>query len=159
MQNKLINFPFWWIFIILTAVIFSVKTSSVAADQIILAWDANTEPDLEGYAVYGKQGSPFPPYDYIDTYQEVDLADPLNPTAVIADLESNVTYSFVVTAYDTQSNESDFSNAVSVLNGKIIVAGSESGGGGGGGCFINAAANWFRTSEKTLGLPFSKPKK
>ena len=100
------------------------------------------------------------PYDYVDTYAEVDLEDPLNPMAVIADLESNVTYSFVVTALDTQGNESDFSNAVSVLNGKIVDAGADSsgGGGGGGGCFINAAANWFRTSEKTLGLPFSKPK-
>ena len=123
---------------------FVSETSLRAADQIILAWDANTEPDLEGYFLYRKQGSPSPPYDYVDTYPEVDLADPLNPRAVITDLESDVTYSFVVTAYDTDGNESDFSNAVSVLNGKLTNAGGRStggGGGGGGGCFINTAEN------------------
>jgi hypothetical protein len=152
MEKKIIKFPLWLIFLILTTVFFSFETSSIAADQIILAWDANTEPNLEGYVVYGKQGSPDPPYDYVDTYPEVDLADPLNPSAVITDLESDVTYYFVVTAYDTEGNESDFSNTVSFLNSKIIDGGVKSngdggGGGGGGGCFINTAAYWFRTSE------------
>ena len=91
--------------------------------------------------MYGKQGSQSPPYDYVDTYPEVDLADPLNPRAVITDLDRDVTYSFVVTAYDTEGNESDFSNAVSVLNGKLINTSNYSGGGGGGGCFINTAWN------------------
>ncbi len=161
MQKKIINFPVWLFLLTLMILFFAFKTSSIAADQIILAWDANTEPDLEGYFVYGKQGSPSPPYDYVATYPEVDLADPLNPSAVITDLESDVTYSFVVTAYDTDGNESDFSNAISVLNGNLTNASSDSsggGGGGGGGCFINTAANWFSISEKILGLPFSKPK-
>ena len=142
MQKKIIKFPLWLIFLILTTLFISIETSSIAADQTILAWDANTEPDLEGYVVYGKQGSPDPPYDYVDTYPEVDLADPLNPRAVITDLESDLTYYFVVTAYDTEGNESGFSNVVSVLNGKIIDAGGNSNGdgGGGGGCFINTAA-------------------
>jgi len=102
-------------------------------------------------------GSPSPPYDFIDTYPEVDLADPLNPTAVIVDLESDVTYSFVVTSYGTEGIESDFSNAVSVLNGKIIDCGGDISGGGGGGCFINTAANWFRTSENILGALKAEP--
>ena len=159
MKKKIINFPHGLTISILATIIFLFAASTIAADEIILAWDANTEPDLEGYVVYNKKGSPSPPYDYVESYPEEGLADPLNPSAVIADLESDVTYSFVVTAYDTQGNESDFSNAVTVLNGKIIDADGDSrGGGSGGGCFINAAANWFRTSEKTLGLPFSKPK-
>ena len=53
MQKKIIKFPFWLIFLILTTVFFSVDSSSIAADQITLGWDANTEPDLEGYVVYG----------------------------------------------------------------------------------------------------------
>jgi len=159
MQKKIIKFPLWLIFLILTTLFISIETSSIAADQTILAWDANTEPDLEGYVVYGKKESPNPPYDYIDTYPEVDLADPLNPRAVITDLESDVTYYFVVTAYDTEGNESGFSNAVSFMNGKIIDSGGNSNGdGGGGGCFINTAAYWFRTLENILGLPFGDPK-
>ena len=153
MQKKIINFPFWLFLLIFTILIFAFETSSIAADQVLLAWDANTEPDLEGYFVYRKQGSPSPPYDYVAAYPEVDLADPLNPSAVITNLESDVTYSFVVTAYDTDGNESDFSNAVSVLNGKLINAsGDSSGGGGGGGCFINTTAYWFRASENILGF-------
>jgi hypothetical protein len=160
MLKKIIKIPFWLIFFILPTILFSFATSSIAAYQIILAWDANTEPDIEGYVVYSKQGSQYPPYDYVDTYPEVDLADPSNPRAVITDLESDVTYSFVVTAYDTEGNESDFSNAVSVLNGKIIDGGVNSNGDSGdsGGCFINTAAYWFRTSETILDLPFSDPK-
>ena len=100
------------IFLLLATLLISLATTSTAADQIILAWDPNTEPDLEGYVLYGKQESPGPPYDYIDTYPEVDLADPLNPSAVVADLESDVTYYFAVTAYDTADNESNYSDEV-----------------------------------------------
>ena len=128
----------------LSAFFISFETSSLAADQIILAWGPNTEPDLEGYVLYGRRGSPDPPFDYVDTYPEVDFADPLNPRAVITDLESDVTYFFAVTAYDTEGNESDYSNVVSVLNGNMIETdgnsnGNGGGGGGGGGCFINIA--------------------
>ena len=132
----------------LAALCISFATSSSAANQIILSWDPNTEPDLEGYVLYGKQGSPDPPFDYVDSYPEVDLADPLNPRAVITDLESDITYYFAVTAYDTEGNESDYSNIVSVLKSNVIDAGGNSNGdgggggsgGGGGGCFINTAA-------------------
>ena len=130
----------------LAALCISFETSSSAANQIILSWDPNTEPDLEGYVLYGKQGSPDPPFDHVDTYPEVDLADPLNPRAVITDLESDVTYYFAVTAYDTEGYESDYSNVVSVLNSNMIDTGGNSdgnggggSGGGGGGCFINIA--------------------
>lgn len=134
------------IFLMLTTLFISFEISSIAANQIILSWDPNAEPDLEGYVLYGKQESPDPPFDYIDTYPEVDLADPLNPRAVITDLESDVTYYFAVTAYDTEGYESDYSNVVSVLNGNMIDTGGNrdgdgGGGGGGGGCFINTAAD------------------
>ena len=135
------------VFLMLSTLFICLETSSLAAYQIILSWDPNTEPDLEGYVLYGRQGSPGPPFDHIDTYPEVDLADPLTPRAVIADLESDVTYYFAVTAYDTEGYESDYSNVVSVLNGNMIDTGGNSdgnggggGGGSGGGCFINTTA-------------------
>jgi hypothetical protein len=146
MQKKSIKFSLLMGLLTLTAFFISFETSSSAAYQIILAWDPNTEPDLEGYVLYGKQGSPDPPFDYVDSYPEVDLADPLNPRAVITDLESDVTYFFAVTAYDTEGNQSDYSNVVSVLNGNMIETDGNSngngggGGSGGGGCFINTAA-------------------
>ncbi len=134
------------VFLTLAALFVSFETSASAANQIILSWDPNTEPDLEGYVLYGKQGSPDLPFDYVDTYPEVDLADPLNPRAVITDLDSEVTYYFAVTAYDTQGNESDYSNIVSVFKNNVSDAAGSSNGdgggggsGGGGGCFINTA--------------------
>jgi hypothetical protein len=83
MQRKIIKYFFCLFLLIFTILFFAFETASIAADQIILAWDANTEPDLEGYVLYGKQGSADLPFDYVDTYPEVDLADPLNPRAVI----------------------------------------------------------------------------
>jgi uncharacterized membrane protein len=64
------------------------------------------------------------------------LADPLNPGCKLTDFEKDVTYFFVVTAYDTEGNESDFSNIIS-SKGEIAYCpssiSSEGGGGGGGG--------------------------
>ncbi len=120
-------------FLVVSVLFFASVT---AAYQITLAWDANTESDLEGYILYGNQGSPCPPYDYIDTYPVTELADPLNPRCKLTDLEKDVTYYFVVTAYDTSGNKSDFSNIIS-SKGEIAYCpssiSSEGGGGGGGG--------------------------
>ncbi len=150
MQNKSNIFFLWLILSILTALFFSAVSTSIAWDNVSLAWDANTEPDLEGYYLYRKKGSPGPPYDLVETYSLDELDDPSNPKVVVDDLAWNTTYSFVVTAYDTDGNESDGSNAISVLNGKILstntgstsVSGNSGGGGGGGGsgCFIDTLA-------------------
>ncbi|MGD8444101.1 MAG: fibronectin type III domain-containing protein [Desulfobacterales bacterium] len=146
MLKKSIQYPLSMVLLTLAALFIFFETSSSAANEITLSWDPNTEPDLEGYVLYGKQGSQDLPFDYVDTYPEVDLADPLNPRAVVTDLESDVTYYFAVTAYDTEGNESDYSNVVSVLNGNMIETdgnsngdGGGGGSGGGGGCFINTA--------------------
>jgi len=141
------------------AAMYSLFPAAASADQIILAWDANTEPDLAGYVVYGKQGSPCPPYDYIDTYPEEDLDDPLFPTIVITGLDNNIVYYFVVTAYNTAEMESDFSNIVSSTGEDAVCFRENSsgggsgggGGGGGGGCFIATAASRLRKEEDNLG--------
>jgi hypothetical protein len=139
MQKKKSKYSLLMIFLMLTTLFISFETASIAANQIIISWDPNTEPDLEGYVLYGKQGSPDPPFDYVDSYPEVDLADPLNPRAVITDLESDVTYYFAVTAYDTEGNESDYSNIVSVFKSNVTDAGGNSNGDGGGAVVAAAA--------------------
>jgi hypothetical protein len=114
-------------------VIFALFFASVTgAYQITLSWDANSEPDLEGYVLYGRQESPCPPYDYIDTYPLTDLADPLNPMCKITVFEKDVVYYFAVTAYDTAGNESDFSNIIS-SKGEVAFCPSSRGSEGGGG--------------------------
>jgi len=129
--------------------------------SVTLGWDANREPDLEGYVVYRNVGSPGPPYKYDDTLPEDDLVNPLKPTVTLTGLNEKQEYYIAVTAYDTEGYESDFSDevCVKIVNSAIAncsaglsassVSGKSSGGGGGGGggCFIESVA------EKSNDLP------
>ena len=117
-------------FLVASVLLFASVT---AAYQLTIAWDANTEPDLEGYILYTNQWSPCPPYDYIATYPVTALADPLNPKCTVTQLDKNVTYYFVVTAYDTEGYESDFSNIISSKGNSVNCTSSRSSSGGPGG--------------------------
>ena len=124
--------------LLLATALFS--SAAIPVYEKSLAWDANDEPDLEGYKLYSRVGNPCPPYNYIDTYPEDELANPLWPMVKVTDLEDNTIYYFVVTAYDKEGYESDYSNIIYLNNGQwgnancsSIQAISNSGGGGGGG--------------------------
>ena len=123
-----------------SVVLFLPNTAS--SYSVKIGWDSNSEPDLEGYKLYNRERSPCPPYNHVDTYSEMDLINPLYPVVKIIDLDKNITYYFVITAYDTSGNESDFSNVVSILNGvggeaicssSIKNSSGDDGDGGGGG--------------------------
>jgi uncharacterized membrane protein YgcG len=134
---------------------------ALSAD-VTLAWDPNTEADLEGYGVYFKQGVSGPPYDLVGYVTLEELKDPDNPAFAITDLEKGSNYYFAVTAYDTAGNESAYSTPVCAQIGDQILpcassdgsgGSSESGGssgsggssassgGGGGGCFIETSSD------------------
>ena len=122
-------------------------TSALSAD-VTLAWDPNSESDLEGYGVYFRQGSPGPPYDLAGYLTLAEIDNIYAPSFVVNGLEIGSKYYFSVTAYDTAGNESTFSSAVCADVGDTITpcpaaassSGSGSGGGGGGGCFISASS-------------------
>ncbi len=97
-------------------VLFSATIAT--AYSVTLSCDPNEEPYLEGYKLYYSEESPCPPYFSVGKYPERILADPLHPMFEIIDLDKDLTYYFVLTAYDKFGNESDYSNIVSVLNGK-----------------------------------------
>jgi hypothetical protein len=80
-------------FLVVSVLLFASVT---AAYQLTLAWDANTEPDLEGYILYGREWSPCPPYDYIATYPVTELTEPLNPRCKVTDLEKDVIYFLLI---------------------------------------------------------------
>jgi hypothetical protein len=74
------------------------------AEQVTLAWDANTEPDLAGYRVhYGTASGSY------TTSMDVHKVT----TSSIGTLAAGQTYYFAVTAYDASGNESGYSNQVS----------------------------------------------
>ena len=90
--------------------------NDISAYEVTFAWDANDEPDLEGYIVYSRVGNPCPPYNYIDTYPEDEFANPRMPMVKVTNLAYNTKYYFVVTAYDTGGNESDYSKIIYLYN-------------------------------------------
>ncbi len=110
-----------------------VYTTSSYATQVTLAWNANGEQDLAGYIIY--QGTSSKDYD-----ASMDVGN--WTSATISNLEDNETYYFAVTAYDTDGNESGYSDEVCI--NCQTVSSAESDGGGGGGCFIDIAAYGFR---------------
>jgi len=78
-----------------------------ALDEAIqLSWVANTEADLSGYFVYYKWG------DDMDTFYPIEeFAPPIADTSIlIGELNNDWKYTFVITAIDTSSNESVYSD-------------------------------------------------
>lgn len=112
--------------------LFFFVAASASAYDVVLAWDPNAESDLAGYKLYGSEGSPGPPYVLFDTYSLNDI-DPDNPAGQISDLEDSTQYYFVVSAYDFEGFESDYSNEVCVAGGIACASDTGSGSGGGGG--------------------------
>jgi hypothetical protein len=104
-------------FLIVISLCFAYPANGI---DITLQWDPNVEPNLSGYKIYYKTDSPGPPYNgwgasegdspiAIGAYQ-VLVGNACEFT--ISDLDETEAYYFVVTAYDTEWNESDYSNEV-----------------------------------------------
>jgi hypothetical protein len=144
-------------------------SSPAFAAEATLAWNPNTESDVEGYGVYFSQDDPGPPYSVFGYVTLSELSDSGNPTFTVTGLETDTRYYFAVTAFDTAGNESDFSSSVCAdVKGDIITlcasdasgsfgsgtnTGGSGGGGGGGGCFIGSSAvgvGWLHPSMEAL---------
>jgi hypothetical protein len=145
------------------AFLFCLFVITAHAYDVILAWDPNDDPDIAGYALYVDDGFSEILYEYVDTYPLEEI-DPQNPRVRITDLSDDLAYYFVVTAYDANGNESDYSEEICVIDGdacpeswlayrrqSLNSAGvsDSSGGGGGCGCFI-ATSNLSGNTKKTL---------
>jgi len=109
----------WTFSILAAAIIIGPKSLAYAAD-VTIAWTANSEPHLAGYYIHYKSGSSGAPYngtgvDEGDSPIKIplyDFADPANPEFTLHGLSDTQTTYLVLTAYDTDDNESSFSNEV-----------------------------------------------
>ena len=96
---------------------FSIVTSGYAID-FTLAWDANTDPDLEGYLLYYKTGPLSSPYNGMGATEGdspiyislQEISNPEQPEYTIHGLDETEDYYFVLTAYDIYGRESGYSN-------------------------------------------------
>ncbi len=74
--------------------------------SVSVSWDSNSENDLAGYCIYYGTESKY--YDHI---KDVGMTVSIQ----INNLTENVRYYFVLTAYDSSGNESDFSEEISIM--------------------------------------------
>ena len=149
-MEKVRSFLLGWRWVLFGFLITLLWSTSVLSADVTMAWDPNSEPDLEGYGVYFRKGTPGPPYDLAGNLALADITNPYAPFFIVSGLEKGFKYYFAVTAYDTAGNESTFSSAVCADIGDTITpcaaassssaSGSGGGGGGGGGCFISASS-------------------
>jgi hypothetical protein len=163
LMDRKSNFAFFLFSLIAPAILlFPVSSSICLAEVVTLGWDANPEPDLEGYVIYRNVDSPGPPYRFSSTLSEDDLANPLAPAVTITELNENTEYFIAVTAYDSEGNESYFSDQICVEIVDSVIEnctvsmsangfsssniGSSGSGGNSGACFIESTAgdsNYF----------------
>jgi hypothetical protein len=94
-----------------------ISAVSASARTVTLAWDDNSEPDLDHYVVYWG----FNPGDYV--YNSIDNGDDIGlGTEYSVDIpDDDQIYFFAVTAVDVSGLESDFSNEVNTNDNPSIV--------------------------------------
>jgi len=79
--------------------------------NITFGWDRNIEPDLAGYRLYSSTVSG----NYSDPNSlTADIQDPNADIYELQEFDVTTDVYFVLTAYDTSGNESDYSNEVSI---------------------------------------------
>lgn len=113
------------VWLILVACVISLSVGPIAFagyPTVTLAWDANSETDLAGYAMSYKLSVAGPPYGgtgILEGDAPIDipitsLADVANPSITLHELPMG-TYYFVVIAYDESGNKSGYSNEVTYV--------------------------------------------
>ena len=175
-----------YIWLVLGAALFvlcAIPLSVANAATATIGWEANEEPDLEGYVIYRNTDAAGPPYRYFDELPEDELDDPMHPRVKLTGLQEGKEYYIALTAYNTEGIESSFSNEIcaEVVNNTIelcdasasspvttstIDGGSDGGSSSGGGlCFISTSGTeaqlffqrvaWPMIRSRTLAMHFS----
>lgn len=100
--------------LIATILILVNLTLPAFSREVTLYWEPSPSPGVSGYKVYYQQGSPHLPLSGTEADQGTSPIDVENSLmATISGLQETVVYYFSVTAYDSNNNESTFSNLVS----------------------------------------------
>ena len=153
------SFVIFGLFSVITFVLASlVFPQNACAVDITLAWDANSEPDLDGYRIFYRQQGESYSYNHPDW-----VGGCTETTCTIYGLDDNTTYYFVARAVDEEGNESTNSNEVcyqpNIAHTQVTPDNSnagihsntviydDDGGGFGGGCFIGTAASTLGWEE------------
>ncbi len=99
--------------ILLVCLLTLIFTSPAFSQDVNLSWDASPSDNVAGYKVYYSQSDesfPFVGTGASEGDSPIDVGNSLSAT--ISNLEDNAIYYFSVTAYDSDGNESTYSNVV-----------------------------------------------
>lgn len=107
------------LFIIFTILLFTAGFA-LAESNVTLQWSANTETDLVGYRLY-RGDIAGGPYTQIRSDIVADETGVV-PTEIIDENIPDGAYFWVLTAFDTEDNESDYSNEVTVILDSVAPA-------------------------------------
>ncbi len=111
-----------------------VSAQNVFSAEVTLAWNASSEPNLDGYKVFYRQEGDSYNYNHPDW-----VGNHTETTCTIYGLDDNTTYYFVARAVDVEGNESADSDEVCYEPTESNLPHSGTSGDG-GGCFIATAA-------------------
>jgi hypothetical protein len=123
-----------------------LSAENLFSAEITLAWNSNSDPNLDGYKIFYRQEGDSYNYNHPDW-----VGNHTETTCTIYGLDDNTTYYFVARAVDVEGNESADSDEVcyeptesdfphSGTNEGTGSSGDGGGGTSGGGCFIATAA-------------------
>jgi hypothetical protein len=98
-------FRFFLLNLIVFMLIFTVDSPLAYCDEVRLAWDASPDPSVIGYKIY--RGTSTGIYDYEKDVGKVT-------STVITGLDAGADYYFSATGYNSQREESDFCNEVTI---------------------------------------------
>ncbi len=131
---KKTKYSLFYLYIIFISALIFLKAGFVLAGEATISWQTNTEPDLAGYNIYygiAPRTDACPPGGYPNRIDVGLTAASSAPSYKLENLEDGKTYYFSVTSYDTEKNESCFSEEMS----KAMPAGKLS--------FLKSIGNFF----------------
>jgi len=123
-------YPYFIACFVLPWILFALPMAASETIELILAWDANIEENIDGYEIYYRTAGS--DYKFIGDVYVDELADPDNPMVSITDFYNGAPadasvpvvampalamtdgrpYYFALTAFDVQGNKSDFSEEI-----------------------------------------------
>lgn len=96
----------WALSCVFALIVTACTGSTPSGGTAVLSWDANSEPDVQGYKIYMATTS--------GGYGASIATVPMGVTTyTVTGLENHTTYFFAITAYNSSGAESTYSNEVS----------------------------------------------
>ena len=134
------------IYLVPLILILLLSTQNLFSADVTLAWNASSDPNLDGYRIFYRQAGDSYNYNHPDW-----AGYRTETTCTFYGLDDHTVYYFVARAVDLEGNESADSQEVrwpaepdiphsETSEGAGSTGSSGSSGGGGGGCFIATAA-------------------